>query len=65
MAHYTPEFFSKHHANRNILRFGNPHLIDRRSQHPKPQTVRNILAYSKALEVKPSESVEHLMIVLN
>ena len=64
MAHFTPEFFSKHHNTRNLQLKG-PHLFGNEFHSPKPQTVRNILAYSKALEVKPSESVENVMVILN
>lgn len=64
MAHSTPEFFSKHHNSRN-QHLKAVHLFGSGFHSPKPQTVRNILAYSKALEVKPSESVENVTIVLN
>ncbi len=64
MAHSTPEFFSKHHNSRDLHLSGS-HLFGNGFHSPKPQSVRNILAYSKALEVKPSESVENITVVLN
>lgn len=64
MAHSTPEFFSKRHNSRNLHQ-NEAQLFGNGFHSPKPQSVRNILAYSKALEVKPSESVENVMVVLN
>lgn len=64
MAHSTPEFFSKHH-NSKSWPANEAHLFGNGFHTPRPQTVRNILAYSKALEVKPSDSVENITVVLN
>lgn len=65
MAHSTPNYFSKHHN----LRFDDSHAAELNMLggmfSPKRSTVKNILAYSKALEVKSSESIKNVMVILN
>lgn len=65
MAHFTPDYFSKH---RN-LRFGDAHSPELNLLggmfSPNRNIVKNILAYSKALEVKSSESIKNVMVILN
>lgn len=65
MAHSTPDYFSKHHN----LRSADAHHASATSLSgmfsPKRNTVKNILAYSKALEVKSSESIKNVMVILN
>lgn len=57
MANSTPKYFSR---NEDL----NGHAVDEKYA-PKDQTVKNILAYSKALEMKVSRKGEDLGIVLN
>lgn len=65
MAHSTPDYFSKHHN----MRFDDEHLPELNTldgmYSPNRNTVKNILAYSKALEVKSSESIKNVMVILN
>lgn len=65
MAHSTPDYFSKHHN----LRSGGVHAHELNMlggmYSPKRNTVKNILAYSKALEVQSSESIKNVMVILN
>lgn len=65
MAHSTPDFFSKHHIARNKSLSDGSYPYSGGMHSPKKQTIRNILAYSKALEVKPSKAVDHVSVVLN
>jgi len=65
MAHSTPNYFSKHHN----WRFGDAHSPELNMHSgmfsPNRNIVKNILAYSKALEVKSSESIKNVMVILN
>ncbi|NEN22392.1 hypothetical protein G3O08_02605 [Cryomorpha ignava] len=65
MAHSTPNYFSKHHN----LRSGDAHSSEPNMLggmfSPNRNTVKKILAYSKALEVKSSESIKNVMVILN
>jgi len=65
MANSTSDYFSKHHNLRSGGASVNSLLNSNGMYSPKHNTVKNILAYSKALEVKSSESIKNVMVILN
>ena len=65
MPNFTSESYPTHHPGRNEDRLRDSRFLGAQSHHPKPQTIRNILAYSKALEVKTSRTIESVNVVLN
>lgn len=65
MANSTPDYFSKHHNLRSGGATLNSDMYAGGMFTPKRNTVKNILAYSKALEVKSSESIKNVMVILN
>lgn len=65
MANSTPDHFSKHHNLHSGDAFSNSDMYAGGTFSPKSNTVKNILAYSKALEVKSSESIKNVMVILN
>lgn len=65
MANSTPDYFSKHHNLRSAGATLNSDINAGGMFSPKRNTVKNILAYSKALEVNSSESIKNVMVILN
>lgn len=65
MANSTPDYFSKHHNLRSGDATLNTDIYADGRFSPKRHTLKNILAYSKALEVSSSESIKNVMVILN
>ena len=65
MAHSTPNYFSKHHNLHSGDAYSSELNMLSGIFSPNRNSVKNILAYSRALEVKSSESIKNVMVILN